>query len=360
MGDLPRHRRAAVGGSLDTGLVDITGAGGLLVQVNGRAAQPVIDWLAAATSSGKPGSSWWRSTCRRPTPRPPGRRCHMAADRRSVPPGQKSGPDARTRCVAAPLRRIGCGVAASGRGADQPALAAARGRAAHRRATPQTVRTAHVRGPQRRHRRRLDHQRLLRDALACTARGGLHYEISATLYAFYTFCAAVLGARDPAAGRNDLQLAGTNVLAIQTGLSNARSEGYNRIVNTSAASHSASGRPENQRRRATVGLHPPITASAIQHQTAAPLLTRMSRLASWVGDTPTPVGFLSEGVAFRQLSTIPATPRPAPSPTSTRRAAYLRPTPRYAQPAVRHFSGSCPADRTVFIRWASGESIMPP
>ena len=30
----------------DIGLVDITGAGGLLVQVNGRAAQPMIDWLA--------------------------------------------------------------------------------------------------------------------------------------------------------------------------------------------------------------------------------------------------------------------------------------------------------------------------
>jgi hypothetical protein len=29
----------------DTGLVDITGAGGLLVQVNGRAAKPVTDWL---------------------------------------------------------------------------------------------------------------------------------------------------------------------------------------------------------------------------------------------------------------------------------------------------------------------------
>ncbi|MDA4084314.1 hypothetical protein MHAS44199_01330 [Mycolicibacterium hassiacum DSM 44199] len=29
----------------DTGLVDITGTGGLLVQVNGRAAKPVTDWL---------------------------------------------------------------------------------------------------------------------------------------------------------------------------------------------------------------------------------------------------------------------------------------------------------------------------
>lgn len=44
----------------DTGLVDITGDAGLLVQVNGRAAKPVADWLgerdpawrAAITSRG--------------------------------------------------------------------------------------------------------------------------------------------------------------------------------------------------------------------------------------------------------------------------------------------------------------------
>ena len=39
----------------DTGLVDITGAGGLLVQVNGRAAQPVIDWLAPRDEQWKAG-----------------------------------------------------------------------------------------------------------------------------------------------------------------------------------------------------------------------------------------------------------------------------------------------------------------
>jgi transposase len=39
----------------DTGLVDITGAGGLLVQVNGRAAQPVIDWLAPRDQQWKAG-----------------------------------------------------------------------------------------------------------------------------------------------------------------------------------------------------------------------------------------------------------------------------------------------------------------
>ncbi len=39
----------------DTGLVDITGKGGLLVQVNGRAAQPVIDWLALREEQWKAG-----------------------------------------------------------------------------------------------------------------------------------------------------------------------------------------------------------------------------------------------------------------------------------------------------------------
>lgn len=35
----------------DTGLIDITGAGGLLVQVNGRSAKPVSDWLAERDSA---------------------------------------------------------------------------------------------------------------------------------------------------------------------------------------------------------------------------------------------------------------------------------------------------------------------
>ena len=39
----------------DTGLIDITGAGGLLVQVNGRAAQPVIEWLAPRDEQWKAG-----------------------------------------------------------------------------------------------------------------------------------------------------------------------------------------------------------------------------------------------------------------------------------------------------------------
>ena len=60
----------------DTGLVDITGTGGLLVQVNGRAAQ-TGDRLARQARPGmeEPASNLSRSTCRRPTRRPRGRRC---------------------------------------------------------------------------------------------------------------------------------------------------------------------------------------------------------------------------------------------------------------------------------------------
>lgn len=39
----------------DTGLVDITGADGLLVQVNGRSAQPVIEWLSSRDEQWKAG-----------------------------------------------------------------------------------------------------------------------------------------------------------------------------------------------------------------------------------------------------------------------------------------------------------------
>ena len=58
----------------DTGLVDITGTGGLLVQVNGRSAKPVTDWLGERSPAWREQSPTLRSTCRRPTPRPPATR----------------------------------------------------------------------------------------------------------------------------------------------------------------------------------------------------------------------------------------------------------------------------------------------
>lgn len=118
---------------------------------------------------------------------------------------------------------------------------------------------------------------LLRDVLACKDRGGLSYEIRAAFYRFYEFCAAcrvpeihklaqTIGAwQDPI------------ILAITTGLSNARSEGYNRIVKHVGRVAFGFRTPANQRRRVLPGLHPPITASANQYQRAQPLLTRKSR-----------------------------------------------------------------------------------
>jgi hypothetical protein len=61
---------------------------------------------------------------------------------------------------------------------------------------------------------------LLRDVLACTARGGLRYEITAALYAFYAFCAAC---SVPEIGKLAETISAWQepmILAIETGLSN--------------------------------------------------------------------------------------------------------------------------------------------
>lgn len=64
------------------------------------------------------------------------------------------------------------------------------------------------------------------------------------------------------------------VLAITTGLSDACSEGYNRIVKHVGRIAFGFCNPDNQETPSTVGLHPPITAGATQDQTTTPLLSR--------------------------------------------------------------------------------------
>ncbi|MBP2214682.1 hypothetical protein JOJ87_005094 [Rhodococcus ruber] len=68
---------------------------------------------------------------------------------------------------------------------------------------------------------------LLRDLLACTASGGLRHEIRAALYRFYKFCAACSVPEVTALARTVETWQDPIVRAIDTGLSNARSEGYN-------------------------------------------------------------------------------------------------------------------------------------
>ncbi|BDB63286.1 hypothetical protein RDE2_50800 (plasmid) [Rhodococcus sp. RDE2] len=90
---------------------------------------------------------------------------------------------------------------------------------------------------------------LLRDVLRCTDRGGLRYEIRDALHRFYTFCAAC---RVPEIGKLATTISAWQepmILAITSGLSNARSEGYNRIVKHVGRIAFGFRTPENQRRR---------------------------------------------------------------------------------------------------------------
>ena len=90
---------------------------------------------------------------------------------------------------------------------------------------------------------------LLRDVLACTARGGLRYEITAALYRFYAFCSACSVPEIVRLAETIETWQEPMILAIQTGLSNARSEGYNRIVKHVGRIAFGFRTPENQRRR---------------------------------------------------------------------------------------------------------------
>lgn len=90
---------------------------------------------------------------------------------------------------------------------------------------------------------------LLRDLLACTARGGLRYEIRAALYRFYKFCAACPIPEVTALARTVETWQDPIIRAVRTGLTNARSEGYNRIVKHVGRIAFGFRNPENQRRR---------------------------------------------------------------------------------------------------------------
>jgi transposase len=234
----------------DTGLVDITGAGGLLVQVNGRAAQPVIDWLAPRDEQWKAGikfvaidmSSTYAKAAREALPH-----AQLIVDRFHLVKRANEMLDAvRRRTTAAHrLRR--------GRKCDPEWI--------NRR---RLLRAAERLTDEQRHKlfEKLTSadpngdiaaawiaKELLRDVLACTARGGLRYEISAALYAFYTFCAACSVPEIQQLAETISSWQEPMILAIQTGLSNARSEGFNRIVKHVGRVAFGFRTPENQRRR---------------------------------------------------------------------------------------------------------------
>lgn len=254
----------------DTGLVDITGAGGLLVQVNGRSAAPVIDWL------GERDHTWRESIT------------HVAID--------MSMTYAKAVRDALPHAQLIVDRFHLVKRANQMVEAVrrrttwdSRGRRG-RKADPEWLnRRRLLRGAERlteNQRARLIAaldaadpngdilaawiaKELLRDVLACTATGGLRYDLAAALYRFYAFCAAtsVPEIHDLAETIETWQA--PMILAITTGLTKARSEGYNRIVKHVGRIAFGFRNPDNQQRR--------VRWACTRQSRQAPLRTRQLR-----------------------------------------------------------------------------------
>jgi transposase len=254
----------------DTGLVDISGDAGLLVQVNGRSAKPVSDWLGARDAR-------WRESI-----------THVAIDmsvtyakaaRDALPHAQlivdRFHLVKRANQTVEQVRRRTTWESRGRRGrkADPEWINRRRLlRAAERLTDAQRTRLVAA----------LDTadpngdifaawiaKELLRDVLACTTTGGMRYDVSAALHRFYAFCAAttVPEIHDLAETIETWQQ--PMILAITTGLSNARSEGYNRIVKHVGRIAFGFRNPENQRRR--------VRWACTRRSRRAPLRTRQVR-----------------------------------------------------------------------------------
>lgn len=234
----------------DTGLVDISGDAGLLVQINGRSAKPVTDWLTDRDPA-------WRESI-----------THVAIDmsmtyakaaRDALPQAQLIVDrfhlvKRANQTVEAVRRRITWdNRGRRGRKADPEWINRRRLLRAAERLTD-TQRTRLVAA--------LDAadpngdilaawiaKELLRDVLACTATGGMRYDIAAALHRFYAFCAATAVPEIHELATTIETWQQPVIFAIITGLSNARSEGYNRIVKHVGRVAFGFRNPDNQRRR---------------------------------------------------------------------------------------------------------------
>ena len=234
----------------DTGLVDIIGDQGLLAQVNGRNSAAVIDWLATQEPT-------WRAQI-----------THVAIDLSAVYaravrlglPGAVVIVDRfhlvkkANDMVDAVRRRV---------------TWAQRGRRGRKIDVEWINRRRLLRGAER----LTEEQRstlfsklltadpaediaaawiakeLLRELLSCADRGGLRYEIHAALDRFYRFCAACKVPEVLAFARTIETWQAPIIAAVQTGLTNARTEGYNRIVKHVGRIAFGFRNPDNQRRR---------------------------------------------------------------------------------------------------------------
>ena len=234
----------------DTGLVDLTGDQGLLAQVNGRTSAVVIDWFDARDETWKAQithvaidmSSVYAKAVREALPH-----AQLVVDRfHLVKKANEMVDTVRRRVTQAERGR-------RGRKSDVEWINRRRLLRAAERLTDEQRSTLFEKltsaDPHGDIAAAWIAKELLRDVLRCTDRGGLRHEIRDRLYRFYTFCAAC---RVPEIGKLATTVSAWQepmILAITTGLSNARSEGYNRIVKHVGRIAFGFRTPENQRRR---------------------------------------------------------------------------------------------------------------
>lgn len=234
----------------DTGLVDITGTQGLLTQINGRDAQAVIDWLdqqgeafkAAITHVTIDMSATYAKAIRQALPQALIVLDHFHLVKRA----NEMIDEVRRRITQQRRGR-------RGRATDPEWISRRRLlRAAERLTDDQRVKlwnkmvTADPDGDVL---AAWIAKELLRDVLACKASGGLSYEIRAALDTFYTFAAACRVPEVHTLAETIDHWQQPMITAIRTGLSNATSEGYNRIVKHIGRNAFGFRNPTNQRRR---------------------------------------------------------------------------------------------------------------
>jgi len=234
----------------DTGLVDITGDQGLLVQVNGRNSAAVIGWLDEREAA------WRQQITHVAIDLSPAyaRVVHQALPHAVVIADRFHLVKKANDMVDAVRRRV---------------TLAQRGRRGRKADVEWINRRRLLRGAERLTAQQRDSlfaklltadpgediaaawiaKESLRELLSCADRGGLRYEITAALDRFYRFCAACKVPEVIKFARTIEAWQGPIIAALQTGLTNARTEGYNRIIKHVGRIAFGFRNPDNQRRR---------------------------------------------------------------------------------------------------------------
>ncbi len=234
----------------DTGLVDITGDQGLLAQVNGRSSGAVIDWIderepgwrAQITHVAIDLSPAYARVARQALPQ-----AIVIADRFHLVKKANDMLDAVRRRVTWAQR------GRRGRKADVEWINRRRLLRGAERLTPEQRGILFAKllsaDPNEDIAAAWIAKESLRELLSCADRGGLRYEISAALDRFYRFCAACKVPEVISFARTIETWQQPIIAALQTGLTNARTEGYNRIVKHVGRIAFGFRNPDNQRRR---------------------------------------------------------------------------------------------------------------